>query len=189
MNETLRCYTRRATIASITDEDVIRCFQNRLFSKHMYHDFIRNRPTTTMELCDRMAQWVDQEDEENYRFPKRNHNKQGNGQFDKSQRNQTKKSLSTIRMARSRGTTTPNSRKSCTNNARYTRSRDTRSSSVSPSASHSMHHPSLKQESIRTRRTTRRVTSQGLKASRIRRTSSTSSSAETVDSLPSVRRS
>jgi hypothetical protein len=97
--------------------------------------------------------------------------------------------LSTIRMARSRGTTTPNSRKSCTNNARYTRSRDTRSSSVSPSASHSMHHPSLKQESIRTRRTTRRVTSQGLKASRIRRTSSTSSSAETVDSLPSVRRS
>jgi hypothetical protein len=36
MNETLRSYTRRffemrATIANITDEDVIRCFQNSFF--------------------------------------------------------------------------------------------------------------------------------------------------------------
>jgi hypothetical protein len=36
MNETLRCYTwcffeTRATIANITDEDIIRYFQNRLF--------------------------------------------------------------------------------------------------------------------------------------------------------------
>jgi hypothetical protein len=42
MNETLRSYTwrffeTRATIANITDEDVIRCFQNGLFSKHTYH--------------------------------------------------------------------------------------------------------------------------------------------------------
>jgi hypothetical protein len=38
-----------------------------------------------------MARWADQEDEENDRFPKRNHNKQGNGtgHFDKSQRNHT----------------------------------------------------------------------------------------------------
>jgi hypothetical protein len=94
MNETLRSYTRhffemRATITNITDEDVIRCFQNGLFLKHMYHDFGRNRPTTTVELHDMMAQWADQEDEENNRFPKRNDNKQGNGNshFDKSQRN------------------------------------------------------------------------------------------------------
>jgi hypothetical protein len=89
---------------------------------------------------------------------------------------QTKKSwlLSAIRVVRGQGTMTHNSRKSCTNNARYTRSRDTCSSSVSPSASHSMHHLSLKQESERTRRMMRRVTSRGLKTSRIRRTSSTS---------------
>jgi hypothetical protein len=42
MNETLRSYTRRffemrATIANITDMDIIRCFQNGLFSKHTYH--------------------------------------------------------------------------------------------------------------------------------------------------------
>jgi hypothetical protein len=41
MNKTLRSYTQRFfemhdTITSITNEDVIRCFQNRLFSKHRY---------------------------------------------------------------------------------------------------------------------------------------------------------
>jgi hypothetical protein len=83
MNETLR-----STITNITDEDVIRCFQNRLFSKHTYHDFGRNRPTTAVELRDMMARWADQEEEENDRFPKRNSDKQGNGNghFDKSQR-------------------------------------------------------------------------------------------------------
>jgi hypothetical protein len=40
-NETLRSYTRRffeihATIANITDEDVIHCFQNSLGSKNIY---------------------------------------------------------------------------------------------------------------------------------------------------------
>jgi hypothetical protein len=75
MNETLRSYTRcflemRATIANITNEDVIRCFQNMLFSKHMYHDFGRNRPTTAIELRNMMARWAHEEDEENDRFPK-----------------------------------------------------------------------------------------------------------------------
>jgi hypothetical protein len=49
----------RATIANITDEDIIRCFQNGLFSKHTYHDFGRNRRTTAMELRDMMAWWAD----------------------------------------------------------------------------------------------------------------------------------
>jgi hypothetical protein len=75
MNETLRSYTRRffmmrATIANITDEDIMRYFQNSLFSKHMYHDFGRNRLNTTVELHDMMARWADQEDVENDRFPK-----------------------------------------------------------------------------------------------------------------------
>jgi phosphomevalonate kinase len=52
-----------------------------------------------------------------------------------------------------------------------------------------MPHPSLKQERERTRRMMMRVTSRGLKTSRIPRTSSTSSLAETVDSPPSTRRS
>jgi hypothetical protein len=94
LNETLRSYTRcffetRATIANITDEDVICHFQNGLFLKNTYHDFGGNRPTTAVELCDMMARWADQEDEETDRFPKRNHDKQGSGNshFDKSQRN------------------------------------------------------------------------------------------------------
>ncbi|RLN16083.1 hypothetical protein C2845_PM02G16510 [Panicum miliaceum] len=60
MNETLRSYTRcffemRATMANTTDEDVIRCFQNGLFSKHRYHNFRRNCPTAIVELRDMMA--------------------------------------------------------------------------------------------------------------------------------------
>jgi hypothetical protein len=76
MNKTLRSYTRhlfemRATITNITDEDIIRCFKNRLFSKKTYHNFGCNCPTTVVELHDMMARWADHEDEENDRFPKR----------------------------------------------------------------------------------------------------------------------
>jgi hypothetical protein len=80
----------RATIANITDKDVIRCFHNGLFSKHTYHNFRRNRPTTAVELRDMMAWWADQEDEENDRFLKRSNDKQGNNNnnhFDKGQQN------------------------------------------------------------------------------------------------------
>jgi hypothetical protein len=73
VNETLRSYTwrlfkTRATIANITDEDIIRCFQNGLFSKHTYNNFGHK---------------------ENDRFTKRNSDKKGNGNghFDKSQQN------------------------------------------------------------------------------------------------------
>jgi hypothetical protein len=97
MNETLRSYTRCffemcATITNITVEDVIRYFPNSLFSKHTYHDFGRNCLTTAVELRDMMAWWADQEDEENDRFPKRNNDKQGNGNnhFDKGQGNHSR---------------------------------------------------------------------------------------------------
>jgi hypothetical protein len=59
------------------------------FSKHTYHNFGCNRPTIAVELHDMMARWVDQEDEENERFPKRNNDKQGNNNYhsDKGQWN------------------------------------------------------------------------------------------------------
>jgi hypothetical protein len=97
---------------------------------------------------------------------------------------------SAIRVARSQEATTRTMSKSRINNARYTRSRGIRSSSASLFENHSMHHPSPKQESERIRRMTKKgVTSRGVKTSRIRKTSSTSSSVETADSPPSVRRS
>jgi hypothetical protein len=49
----------RATIANITDEDVIRCFQNGLFSKHTYHDSGCNRPTTGVDIRDMMVSGID----------------------------------------------------------------------------------------------------------------------------------
>jgi hypothetical protein len=44
----------RATIANISDEDVIHCFQNGLGSNNIYCDFGRNRPKTVVELHDVM---------------------------------------------------------------------------------------------------------------------------------------
>jgi hypothetical protein len=44
----------RATIANITDEDVIHCFQNGLTMKHVFRDVGCNRPKTAMEICDMM---------------------------------------------------------------------------------------------------------------------------------------
>jgi hypothetical protein len=73
----------RATIANITNEDVIHCFQNGLTVKHVYRDFGRNRTKTAMELRDMMQRWADQEDEENERFPKSNND----NRFNKGQRN------------------------------------------------------------------------------------------------------
>jgi hypothetical protein len=64
MNETLSSYTQcffemRASIANITNEDVIRCFHNGSFSKHTYHDFGCNCPNTAVELRDMKARWAD----------------------------------------------------------------------------------------------------------------------------------
>jgi hypothetical protein len=44
----------RATIANITDKDVVHCFQIGLDSKNIYRDFGRNRPKTIVELHDVM---------------------------------------------------------------------------------------------------------------------------------------
>jgi hypothetical protein len=130
MNETLRSYARRffnmhTTIANITDENIICCFQNRLFSKHTYHNFGHNRPTTAVELRDMMARWADLEDEKNGRFPSVTTTSKasattistkasGTTQGTPESVSQTKKSrpLSAIRVARSQGTTTCNTSKS-----------------------------------------------------------------------------
>jgi hypothetical protein len=42
----------RTTIANITDEDFIHCFQNGLGSKNIYRNFGRNQPKTIVELLD-----------------------------------------------------------------------------------------------------------------------------------------
>jgi hypothetical protein len=64
-----------ATVANITDKDVINCFQNSLSSKNIYRDFGRNRPKTVVELYDMMQRWASQEDKENECFPKHNNDK------------------------------------------------------------------------------------------------------------------
>jgi hypothetical protein len=93
-NELLRSYTRRffdvrATIANISEEDIIDCFYNGLTDPGIYRDFGRNRPKTIARLCDMMHDWSEQEDKMRERFPRHNDlnlKRANNNRADKGQR-------------------------------------------------------------------------------------------------------
>jgi hypothetical protein len=73
-NELLRSYTRRffdvrATIANISEDNIIDCFYNGITNPGIYRDFGRNRPKTVACLCDMMHDWSEQEEKMRERFP------------------------------------------------------------------------------------------------------------------------
>jgi hypothetical protein len=75
-NELLRSYTRRffdvrATIANISEDDIIDCFYNGITDPGIYRDFRRNRPKTVAGLRDMMHDWSEQEEKMRERFPRR----------------------------------------------------------------------------------------------------------------------
>jgi hypothetical protein len=113
-----------------------------------------------------MVWWADQEDEGNDRFPKCNNDKQGNSNnnVNKSQRNnsgnlrkcKSDQEVTTVERnpwGKKWGTIKHSLRKSCTNDARCTRSHNICSSSVSALATQSTPHSFLKTESGRIRGT------------------------------------
>jgi hypothetical protein len=64
-NELLRSYTHRffdvrATIANISEDDIIDCFYNGITDPGIYRDFRRNRPKTVAGLRDMMHDWSEQ---------------------------------------------------------------------------------------------------------------------------------
>jgi hypothetical protein len=78
-NKLLRSYTRcffdvRATIANISEEDIIDCFYNGLTDPGICRDFGRNRPKTVARLRDMMHDWSEQEEKMRERFPRSNDN-------------------------------------------------------------------------------------------------------------------
>ena len=89
-----RFFDTRATIANVTDDDVINNFHNGLAAQQLYRDFGRNRPRLVVALRDMMLAWADQEEQECDRFPRREDNNQkhnGDPRPDKGQRNFDKK--------------------------------------------------------------------------------------------------
>jgi hypothetical protein len=61
-NKLLRSYTHRffdvrATIANISEDDIIDCFYNGITDPGIYRDFERNRPKTVAGLRDMMHDW------------------------------------------------------------------------------------------------------------------------------------
>jgi hypothetical protein len=120
---------------------------------------------------------ADQEDEDNDRFPKRNSDKQGNGngRFDKGQQNHSgnpqKRKLDQEVAAVERN---PCGKKSVDNDTQFEKvlhkqcpmHQKSRRTLFECSTSHSTLHLFPKQESKRTKRTMMRVTSRGLKISR-----------------------
>jgi hypothetical protein len=93
-NELLRSYTRRffdvrATIANISEEDVIDCFYNGITDPGIYRDIGQNRPKTIAGLRDMMHDWSEQEEKMREWFPRRNDNnlrRTNDNCTDKSQR-------------------------------------------------------------------------------------------------------
>jgi hypothetical protein len=66
-NKLLRSYTRcffdiRATIANISEEDIINCFYNGLTDPGIYRDFGQNKPKIVAGLRDMMHDWSEQEE-------------------------------------------------------------------------------------------------------------------------------
>jgi hypothetical protein len=61
-NKLLQSYTRRffdvrATIANISEEDIIDCFYNGITDPGIYRDFGQNKPKTFAGLHDMMHDW------------------------------------------------------------------------------------------------------------------------------------
>jgi hypothetical protein len=74
-NKLLRSYTCRffnvrATIANISEEDIIDCFYNGITDPGIYRDLGQNRPKTVVGLRDMMHDWSEQEEKMQERFPK-----------------------------------------------------------------------------------------------------------------------
>jgi hypothetical protein len=79
----------RATIANISEEDIINCFYNGITDPGIYRDFGRNRSKTVAGLRDMMHDWSEQEKKMRERFPRRNDSNlrcSNDNRTDKSQR-------------------------------------------------------------------------------------------------------
>jgi hypothetical protein len=57
-----------ATIANISEDDIIDCFYNGITDPGIYRDFGRNRPKTVAGLRDMMHDWSEQEEKMWERF-------------------------------------------------------------------------------------------------------------------------
>jgi hypothetical protein len=64
----------RATIANISEENIIDYFYNGLTDPGIYRDFGRNRPKTIAGLHDMMHDWSEQEEKMRKWFLRRNDN-------------------------------------------------------------------------------------------------------------------
>jgi hypothetical protein len=92
-NKLLQSYTRRffnvrATIANISEEDIIDCFYNGLPDPGIYRDFGQNRQKTVVGLRDMMHDWSEQEEKMREWFPRCNANnsrRTNDNRTDKSQ--------------------------------------------------------------------------------------------------------
>jgi hypothetical protein len=93
-NELLRSYTChffdvRATIANISEEDIIDYFYNGITDPYIYRDFGQNRSKIVAGLRDMMHDWSEQEEKRRERFPRCNDSRlrhPNDNRNDKSQR-------------------------------------------------------------------------------------------------------
>jgi hypothetical protein len=90
--ETLRSFIKRffdtrATIANVSDKDVIDYFHDGLTTQSLYRDFGRNHPESVVQLWDMMKRWADEEEQECNYFPRYNNDNNGKRNNDRGSSN------------------------------------------------------------------------------------------------------
>jgi transcriptional accessory protein Tex/SPT6 len=65
----MRCFfDKRATVVDVTDKEVINLFQDGLYHRRTFEDFVRRRPRSITKLKEMITSWADEEDKANARY-------------------------------------------------------------------------------------------------------------------------
>jgi hypothetical protein len=102
--ETLRKYMRRffdkrATVANVTDKEVIDLFQDGLYHRRTFEDFSRLRPSYITKLKDMITSWADEEEKANAKYDAiRGKSKNNPGSSNNNNRDQGGAAITTTRV-------------------------------------------------------------------------------------------
>jgi transcriptional accessory protein Tex/SPT6 len=63
-----RFFDKRATLVDVSDKEVIDLFQDGLYHRRTFEDFVRRRPSSITHLKDMITSWADEEDKTNAKY-------------------------------------------------------------------------------------------------------------------------
>jgi hypothetical protein len=63
-----RFFDKRATVVDLTDKEVINLFQDGLYHRRTFEDFVRHCTSSITKLKDMITSWADEEDKANAKY-------------------------------------------------------------------------------------------------------------------------